>query len=185
MKSATGKREAILEAAQQLFLKHGLRGTSMEAIARDAGIAKPTLYVYFPDKAAIFAALLEQLIAIWRQDFLMALRGQGDVVKRAGAALTAKYKGLMRMLAGSAHAAELYGEGDRLSAPLLQALEAELAAALEVELAAAGVVRARLVTQLLLAAGYGIGHKAQSPAELGPALRLLAERLIRPELPAA
>jgi hypothetical protein len=45
------------------------------------------------------------------------------------------------------------------------------------------VARSRLVAQLLLAAAYGIGHKAQSPAELGPALRLLAERLIRPELP--
>jgi hypothetical protein len=40
-----------------------------------------------------------------------------------------------------------------------------------------------MVTQLLLASAHGIGQKAQSPAELGPALRLLAERLIRPELP--
>ena len=185
MKSSPGKREAILAAAQTLFLKHGLRGTSMEAIAREAGIAKPTLYAYFPDKAAIFSALLEQLIATWRQDFLIALRGEGDVARRVGAALTAKYKGAMRLLAGSAHADELFGEGDRLAAGPLGALDGELAAALEAELDKAGVVRARLVTQLLLAAGYGIGHKAQSPAELGPALRLLAERLIRPELPPA
>ena len=81
MKSTAGKREAILEAAQGLFLTHGLRGTAMEAIARDAGIAKPTLYAYFPDKGAIFAALLGQLIATWRQDFLTALHGQGDVVQ--------------------------------------------------------------------------------------------------------
>jgi hypothetical protein len=89
----------------------------------------------------------------------------------------------MRLVAGSPHAGELYGEGDRLSVTELRRLDDELAAALEVELAMAGVVRARLVTQMLLAAAYGIGHKAQSPAELGPALRLLAERLIRPELP--
>ena len=93
MKSSPGKREVILASAQTLFLKHGLRGTSMEAIAREAGIAKPTLYAYFPDKAAIFSMLLEQLIATWRQDFLTALRGEGDVIKRVGAALTAKYKG--------------------------------------------------------------------------------------------
>jgi len=185
MTSATGKREAILAAAQTLFLKHGLRGTSMEAIAREAGIAKPTLYAYFPEKGAIFSVLLMQLIATWRQDFLTALHGQGDVVHRVGAALTAKYKGLMRMIAGSPHAAELYGEGDRLSANEIRRLDNELAAALEAELTEAGVARSRLVTQLLLAAAYGIGHKAQSPAELGPALRLLAERLIRPELPGA
>ena len=183
MTSTAGKREAILAAAQTLFLKHGLRGTSMEAIARQAGVAKPTLYAYFPDKAAIFSALLAQMIATWRQDFLTALHGEGDVVRRVGAALTAKYKGLMRLVAGSPHAGELYGEGDRLSVTELRRLDDELAAALEMELAAAGVVRARLVTQMLLASAYGIGHKAQSPAELGPALRLLAERLIRPELP--
>lgn len=183
MTSTTGKREAILGAAQALFLKHGLRGTSMEAIARAAGIAKPTLYAYFPDKPAIFSALLAQLIATWRIDFVTALQGDGDIVRRAGAALTAKCKGLMRLVAGSPHAEELYGEGDRLSVRDLRQLDDELASALEAELARAGVVRARLVTQLLLAAAYGIGHKAHSPAELGPALRLLAERLIRPELP--
>ena len=185
MTSTIGKRETILEAAQALFLKHGLRGTSMEAIARQAGIAKPTLYAYFPEKGAIFAALLAQMIATWREDFLAALHGEGDVVRRAGAALTAKYKGLMRRVAASPHAEELYGEGDRLSTTELSRLDGELAAALEAELTEAGVARSRLVTQLLLAAAYGIGHKAQSPAELGPALRLLAERLIRPELPGA
>ena len=42
--------------------------------------------------------------------------------------------------------------------------------------------RARVMTQLFLAASYGIGRRAQSVAELGPAFRLLAERLLRPEL---
>jgi AcrR family transcriptional regulator len=155
----------------------------MEAIAREAGIAKPTLYAYFPEKGAIFSALLTQLIATWREDFLAALHGNGEVVGRVGAALTAKYKGLMRLVAASPHAEELYGVGDRLSTSELRRLDDELAAALEAELSRAGVARSRLVAQLLLAAAYGIGHKAQSPAELGPALRLLAERLIRPELP--
>jgi AcrR family transcriptional regulator len=176
------KREAILEAAQRLLLKHGLRGTSMEAIARAAGVAKPTLYAYFADKPAIFTALVERLIAGWRTDFLAALRGEGDIVQRVGAALTAKHKGAMRLLAGSPHAAELYGEQERLAAAQFRGFDAEIAGALEAELAAAGVARPRLLTQLLLAASFGIGHKATAPAELGPALRLLAERLLRPEL---
>ena len=185
MTSTAGKREAILEAAQALFLKHGLRGTSMEAIARQAGIAKPTLYAYFPQKTAIFEALLAHLTATWREDFVTVLQGEGDIVRRVGVALPAKYNGLMRLVAGSPHAGEIYGADDRQAAGALRRLDDELAAALETELARAGVVRARLVTQMLLAAAYGIGHKAQSPAELGPALRLLAERLVRPELPGA
>jgi len=183
MKATEGKREAILAAATTLILKHGLRGTSMEAIARAAGIAKPTLYAYFPDKAAIFSVLVADLLAGWRDDFLTALNGEGDIVQRAGTALTAKHKGAMRLLSGSPHAAELYGEQDRTAAAQFQAFDATLSTALESALAAAGVGRARQLTQLLLAASYGIGHKAQSIAELGPALRLLAERLIRPELP--
>jgi AcrR family transcriptional regulator len=183
MPASQGKRATILRAASELFLKLGLRGTSMEAIAKHAGIAKPTLYAYFADKTALFEAIAEQLIAGWRADFLTTLHGEGDIVARVGAALTAKHKGAMRLLSGSPHAAELYGEHDRIAGASFRTLDAELAMALEAELAKAGVARARLVTQMLLAASFGIGHKAQSPAELGPALRLLAERLIRPELP--
>ena len=183
MAPAEAKRDAIIAAAGALLLKHGLRGTSMEAIAREARIAKPTLYAYFPDKDAVFQRVVEQLIAGWRQDFLAALRGEGDLVQRVGAALTAKHKRAMRVLDGSPHAIELYGEHDRLSGPQFRRFDAELQAALESELSEAGVLRARLVTQMLLAASFGIGHKATSPSELGPALRLLSERLIRPELP--
>jgi AcrR family transcriptional regulator len=183
MKPAEGKAQIILEAAQELVLKHGLRGTSMEAIARQAGIAKPTLYVYFPDKAAVFAALVDRLVDAWRQEFFGALRGDGDLVQRLGAAMTAKHKAVMRLLANSPHADELYGEHDRSAAPQFTAFEMELSAAIEGELAVAGVTRARIVTQFFLAASFGIGRKAQSVAELGPAFRLLSERLIRPELP--
>ncbi len=184
MAPAAAKRDAIITAAGNLMLKHGLRGTSMEAIAREARIAKPTLYAYFPDKDAVFRALVEQLIGGWRQEFLAALRGEGDIVQRVGAALTAKHKAGMKLLEGSPHAAELYGEHDRLSAPQFRTFDTELQTALEDELGRAGVARPRLLAQMLLAASFGIGHKATSPAELGPALRLLSERLIRPELPA-
>lgn len=177
------KREAILQAAAELMLKHGFRGTSMEAIARSAGVAKPTLYACFPDKTAVFAELVQRVVAEWRGNFLAALTGDGDVVTRVGAALTAKTKGTLRLISASPHAAELYSEHDRLSAPLLRDYDRQVSGALEAALREAGVAQARFLTQVLLAASFGIGHKAQSPAELGPALRLLAERLVRPELP--
>ena len=183
MRGTEGRREAILEAARELILKHGLRKTSMEAIARAAGIAKPTLYAYFSDKDAVFVALADQMIAGWREDFLAALRVDGDLAARVGTALTAKYKAAMQLLGGSPHAGELYSAQARIFGPRLQHHEQELAAALEAELGAAGLARARFLAQLLLASASGIGQRAQSPAELGPALRHLCERLIRPELP--
>lgn len=183
MRPAEARTESILDAAQQLILKHGLRGTSMEAIARQAGIAKPTLYAYFPDKAAVFAALVERLIADWRRVFVEGLGTQGDAVQRIAAAMTAKHKAARRLLEASPHADELYAEHERGGAAQFAAFDSEVAAAIEAELTAAGVARARLVTQFFLAASYGIGRRAQSVAELGPAFRLLAERLLRPELP--
>ena len=179
---ADDKAERILAAAGDLFLRNGLRGTSMEAIAKAARIAKPTLYAYFGDKDAVFAELVERLAADWREAFLDGLRSDGDVVARVGAALTNKYKAAMRLLQGSPHAAELTGEHERSAAKAMGALEAEFAAAIERELVVAGVVRARLITQLLMAAVSGVGAKVQSVVELGPAIRLLTERIVGPEL---
>ncbi|MEO6013499.1 MAG: TetR/AcrR family transcriptional regulator [Devosia sp.] len=183
MKPVEVRQTAILDAAQGLMLKHGLRGTSMEAIARAAKIAKPTLYVYFPDKPAIITALIERLAISWREAFLTGIRGEGDVVQRIAAAMSLKHKAVMQLLANSPHADELYGEHDRGAAPQFAALEAELAALIERELSMAGASRARIATQFFLAASYGIGRKAKLPAEIGPAFRLLSERLLRPELP--
>lgn len=176
------KVEQILAAAGDLFLRQGLRGTSMEAIAKAATIAKPTLYAYFPDKGAVFAALAERLAEEWRTAFLDGLKGEGDVVARIGAALTNKSKAAMRLIKGSPHAAELYGEHERSAAKVIGALEAEFAGAIERELMLAGVARARPVTQLLMAAVSGVGARAQSVAELGPAIRLLTERIVGPEV---
>jgi AcrR family transcriptional regulator len=52
------KREAILDAAFDIFLEKGYDSAKMEEIARHAGIAKATLYDYFKSKEAIFDELL-------------------------------------------------------------------------------------------------------------------------------
>ncbi len=48
------KRAAILEAAQRMFLRHGLDGVSMDQIAATAGVSKLTVYSHFGDKDALF-----------------------------------------------------------------------------------------------------------------------------------
>jgi TetR/AcrR family transcriptional repressor of mexJK operon len=49
------KRKAILEAAQTLFLSKGYGGSSMHAIAAEAGVSKLTVYSHFSDKENLFA----------------------------------------------------------------------------------------------------------------------------------
>src|SRR5688572_10876856 len=86
------RRGRILDAARYLVLLQGLRATTMEAIARKAGVAKPTLYSYFSDKDAVFQGILEELTAAVLNGFFAALHGEGDAVTRVGSALAAKYK---------------------------------------------------------------------------------------------
>ncbi|MET0734390.1 MAG: helix-turn-helix domain-containing protein [Microbacterium sp.] len=56
---------AILDAALQEVLAHGIRKTTASDIARRCGIARQTLYRYWPDAQAIFAALVtRELVAV-------------------------------------------------------------------------------------------------------------------------
>ncbi|WP_308165439.1 TetR/AcrR family transcriptional regulator [Nocardia noduli] len=50
--------ERLREAAVETFLACGYDGTTMEAIARAAGITKQTLYARYPDKRAVFAEVI-------------------------------------------------------------------------------------------------------------------------------
>src|ERR1700686_3697420 len=61
-KAANGqRRSAILQAARTVFASQGYANTVVEDIATAAGIAKGTLYLYFPSKEQIYlAALLEE-----------------------------------------------------------------------------------------------------------------------------
>lgn len=54
--------ENILAVAGQLFLEHGIDGTSMDAIAEKARISKRTLYSRHADKSALFNAALYYLL---------------------------------------------------------------------------------------------------------------------------
>src|SRR5215831_6894669 len=54
--------ERILSVATDLFLSHGYGSTSIEAIARRARISKRTFYHRFPDKPALFVAVVHRIV---------------------------------------------------------------------------------------------------------------------------
>lgn len=51
------KVEQVLQGAQDIFMSEGYEGANVDDIARAAGVSKATLYSYFPDKRALFAAV--------------------------------------------------------------------------------------------------------------------------------
>jgi TetR/AcrR family acrAB operon transcriptional repressor len=56
-------RERLLDAAEQVFQRKGVSRTSLEDIAREAGLTRGALYWHFKDKGDIFAAIVDRLNA--------------------------------------------------------------------------------------------------------------------------
>ncbi|KQZ68242.1 TetR family transcriptional regulator [Rhodanobacter sp. Root561] len=56
------KRAAILVAAKALFIRNAFAGTSMDAIAADAGVSKLTVYSHFGDKDNLFREVIRSRI---------------------------------------------------------------------------------------------------------------------------
>ena len=56
-----GKAEIILAAAERAFLAAGFGAVSMDAIARDAGVSKATVYAHFHAKEELFGAVVARL----------------------------------------------------------------------------------------------------------------------------
>jgi AcrR family transcriptional regulator len=54
--------ERILDAAAKVFLERGFNGASVDEIAEVACAGKPTIYARFPNKEALFTAVIERLV---------------------------------------------------------------------------------------------------------------------------
>jgi AcrR family transcriptional regulator len=54
------RRPEVLDAALKLFLVGGYDGTSMQAVANEAGVTKPVVYACFASKDELFRALLRR-----------------------------------------------------------------------------------------------------------------------------
>src|SRR5579884_3788980 len=61
-------REQIYAAALDTFERQGVRGTLMEDVAKEAGVSRPTIYYYFPDKdALVLEVIVRQVREIHRR----------------------------------------------------------------------------------------------------------------------
>lgn len=58
---AEATREALLDAAEQVFYDKGVARASLQEIARAAGVTRGAFYWHFSDKAALFRAMLDRV----------------------------------------------------------------------------------------------------------------------------
>ncbi len=68
------RREQILDAAAQLFANKGFDKTSVDEVAREAGLSKGAIYWYFPSKEQILIGLAEKF----------EMQNQDTVIQSAG-----------------------------------------------------------------------------------------------------
>lgn len=64
-KAIEDKRATILAAAQSLFSRFGLHGTSIDQIAEKADVSKSNLFYYFASKEDLYLTVLRNILATW------------------------------------------------------------------------------------------------------------------------
>ncbi len=70
------RRHALLDAAETLFLRHPDRVASVAEVAEAAGLAKGTVYLYFPSKEEMLLALHERHVARFFAALMRLLSGR-------------------------------------------------------------------------------------------------------------
>jgi len=69
---------AVVQAARRCFARYGYRKTAMDDVARDAGVAKGTVYLYCANKQDLYVRAVEADLDAWLDD----LRGALDEADR-------------------------------------------------------------------------------------------------------
>ena len=64
------KTAAVLKGAMKEFLQNGYAGTSMDKVAKSAGVSKATVYSHFGDKENLFNVVIQDLVKDEFQQFM-------------------------------------------------------------------------------------------------------------------
>lgn len=133
---AAALRESFLAVALESFLEKGYAATSIEAIARDAGVAKITIYRQFDNKEALFQEVVHRAVGNARDNMQATLVRGGtderqvllDLVERMYLGATEpKTLALLRLVIAEAVrfpelAKSLYAENSYVLAPVVEYL---------------------------------------------------------------
>ncbi|PWT70406.1 MAG: hypothetical protein C5B60_12225 [Chloroflexi bacterium] len=178
------REEHILDTTAMLLVRYGFRKTTIDDVAREAGVGKGTIYLHWKDKNELFRA------AIWREQERLSedIKQRIAADPKGGSLHRVTTHGVLATLASPLMAAILTGKSDIYSGVLgaydpgyINQLLSDTDAYL-IQLQDAGLVRselpASLITYLMTALKVGIVYL---PEILGqdnmPAIPQLAEGL--------
>ncbi|MBO0853189.1 MAG: TetR/AcrR family transcriptional regulator [Nocardia sp.] len=173
------RREQVLAAALDTFVRYGYRKTSMEDVARAADISRPGLYLMFGSKQQLFATAvthaLDGSIAAVTQILTDLTRPVRDRLLDAFDQWTGRYIGTM-----SREVNALVEEYRDLLGPIVTDYPAQFAALVETALAGSPntAPRSAAIAQTLISTSIGIKQQVTTRAEFRERLATAADLIV-------
>ena len=162
---ADDKRARILGAAQRLFLRYGVKRTSIDDVAREAAIAKGTVYLYYESKNDLFAAVYERLCSDILSTARQTLHQEKPLTERLVDFLDSYIGHMHRLVAHSPHVAELTESKEALVTTVYASFDLQMKGLIRTALNESGITR-KGAADMLLAAALGAlrtGDIAENP----------------------
>jgi AcrR family transcriptional regulator len=179
------KRDAVYDAASVVFAQYGFRRTTMNDIAKSAGISRPALYLMFENKEDLFQGLAAHRLDQAIDSALSVLKGNGKIADRFLESLLVFEQIFYEPIADSPHGTELMDISLSLASEIMTKKLARFHAALTKSLSEAEArgqitfartpMKPRAFVELLFTALNGVKKRALNTAEFRKLVRQLTE----------
>ena len=194
---SAARRHDILIAARRRFATQGYAGTTLSAVAKDAGITLGAIYHYFEDKTALYEAVFDaSLEIVWnRIEDRAARSGRGgarlvallDIIERVGAELADETRFLPTVPLDTVRHPELRHLLDKRAEIQERQLRRIVAPAFDAgEMPAFTDLNAAVAAVQILIIGWGLeNHYLADPRSAGSirqAAQVLLSQLVKPGL---
>ena len=179
------KRDAVYDAASVVFAQYGFRRTTMNDIAKSAGISRPALYLMFENKEDLFQGLAAHRLDQAIDSALSVLQGSGKIADRFLESLLVFEQIFYEPIADSPHGTELMDISLSLASEIMTKKLTRFHAALTESLSEAEArgqitfartpMKPRAFVEMLFTALNGVKKRALNTAEFRKLVRQLTE----------
>lgn len=101
--SASQRRAQLIDVGRSVFARNGYEGTSVEELARAAGVSKPIVYQHFGGKVGLHAVIVDREMecVVQRVAKAIAIGTPAGTLPRRGSRLSQLRQGPPRRLCGA------------------------------------------------------------------------------------
>jgi AcrR family transcriptional regulator len=169
---ADERRQQILQAALDVFMRYGYRRTTMDDIAREVGKSRPALYLSFPNKEALLIGVVEMGHAEVFRAIEAGLPGQGSLSDKLSYVFELWSVRAFEQIARSPAASELMNDNYAFASDAFERgtkrLEALLSEVIRAAVAAPDALQpsAQVRARIMIAAAHGFKTVARDTQEM-------------------